>query len=785
MYLNVVGGYLSQDKNRKAKTKTGSMGKFTSKFRPVSPCLSNLPSFILFLIALALPSVVLALPAFPGAVGFGSSTAGGAKRNGQTATPRLYEINSLSGGTGAGTFKGCIAATGPRICYFTVSGQINIGDSVTISNPYLTIAGETAPGNGIHITGTGDQGLVMIATHDVIIRHLSFRVTTALSSGKCGQSRVLEWRQGAENVVLDHLAIAWGGDQNISTWSGESSRNWTISNSLVYETLANCTHSDDGESNHSFVWYFYNGGGSASAVNNIVARNLYRNPQINGNWTLEWVNNTVYGYGSNSGNGLLSSGGSSKIRFEGNTYLRGGACVNRGSATIWGSNTNNCYTPGSSSPAFTPSNAVAMGHAAAHAYNLANAGPRPWARFNQDQRIIDMIKNDSWDGSYVTTVPSMSQATEVHRSITPPVNPHNLASDGSGYTNVEKWLWSFDQGNVPGPATPAPTSTSTSTPTRTRTPTPTATRTPTRTATRTPTRTATPVRPTATPLPVPPTATPIPPSTPTSVHPTVTPIGTIPTPVSSTPTPVVSTPTPVRTPSVTADPDIKEVKLYSVASEDGYVVESAAGSGRGRSINARGIESSGLRLGDDSSNRQIKSIVSFNTSSLPANAQIISARLDFSDSYKNRTTTQFEPLYAHISQGGFGSSPRLQAGDFQAASSMSRSAKIAVTDAGHHGGDLTSTSLRFIYRLGRTQFSLSYVVPTDKNRLNNWLVFNPGEVTASRPSLTIRYTVATTQTQIRKIRLQAAKQKKVVQRRIKAEKKKTQLARVNKRSPRS
>ncbi len=763
MYLNAVKASLTGDNNCRATTRHGSGKRLSWELGRVLPRLSRFASYAFLLIMFAIPSAALALPAFPGAVGFGSTTAGGAKRNGQTSTPTLYEINSLSGGTGAGTLKGCINASGPRICYFTVSGQINIGDSITISKPYLTIAGETAPGNGIHITGTGNQGLIMIATHDVIIRHVSFRVTTALSSGKCGQSRVLEWRAGAENVVLDHVAIAWGGDQNISTWSGESSRNWTISNSLVYETLANCTHSDDGEDNHSFVWYFYSGGGSASAINNIIARNLYRNPQINGNWTIEWVNNTVYGYGSNSGNGLLASGGSSKVRFEGNTYLRGGSCVSGGSATIWGSNTNNCYTPGSSSAAFTPSNAVAMDHTAAHAHNLANAGPRPWARFNQDQRIIDMVKNNTWDGSYVTSVPSMSQATETHRAITPPANPHDPAPDGSGYTNVEKWLFSFDNGGVPQPGvtvTPtSPQATSTPTSAATRTPTRTATRAATGTATRTPTRTATrsasptAIAPASTPVPVPPTATSVPPATPTSVSPTAT-------SVPATPTSVVSTP----------EPGTVEVKLYSISSEDGYIVESSAGSGRGGTVNRTGTEETGLRLGDDSRNRQVKSIVSFNTSVLPANARIISASLDFTDSYTNRTTTQMEPLYAHISQGGFGSSASLQSADFQNASSMSRAVRLTVTAAGHHGGNLESEALRYIYRLGRTQFRLSFVTATDKNKLNNWLGLNPAEVAAARPCLTIRYTLAQMQTQLRQIRLHAAKQKKVVQRRMKAAK---------------
>ena len=92
-------------------------------------------------------SNILGLPAFPGAQGFGSDTSGG--RGG-----KIIEVTNLHA-DGAGSFRAACEASGPRIVVFRTGGMININSAMRIRNPFITIAGQTAPGDGICI---GDGG---------------------------------------------------------------------------------------------------------------------------------------------------------------------------------------------------------------------------------------------------------------------------------------------------------------------------------------------------------------------------------------------------------------------------------------------------------------------------------------------------------------------------------------------------------------------------------------------------------------------------------------------------
>jgi len=105
------------------------------------------------------------VPAFPGAEGFGANSIGG--RGG-----RVIEVTNLND-NGSGSLRSCVEASGPRTCVFRVGGTISL-DGLTIINPYITIAGQTAPGGGITLK-YGKQ--IQIATHDVVIRYVRFRST--------------------------------------------------------------------------------------------------------------------------------------------------------------------------------------------------------------------------------------------------------------------------------------------------------------------------------------------------------------------------------------------------------------------------------------------------------------------------------------------------------------------------------------------------------------------------------------------------------------------------------
>ena len=181
---------------------------------------------ISLIILILLPSLASGLPAFPGAEGFGTDTPGG--RGGQ-----VFEVTNLQD-SGAGSLRVCIEASGPRTCVFRAGGTITLSSPLTINNPYVTIAGQTAPGGGITIRGGG----VFVQTHDVVIRYISVR------RGPGGSNyAILISDNNADdvyNVVLDHCSTSWATDQTVTTWY--AAHDVTISWTIISESLDCSTH---------------------------------------------------------------------------------------------------------------------------------------------------------------------------------------------------------------------------------------------------------------------------------------------------------------------------------------------------------------------------------------------------------------------------------------------------------------------------------------------------------------------------------------------------------------
>lgn len=145
------------------------------------------------------------LPAFPGAEGFGTTTPGG--RGG-----KVIHVTNLNA-AGPGSLEEACSTEGPRIVVFDVSGVIR-GD-ITITEPYLTIAGQSAPGGGITI-----EGRLLTAysrerpVHDVVARHLRVRAQPGLGNqGDCVQFSIVH------HAVLDHLSLAWAEDETIDLFT--------------------------------------------------------------------------------------------------------------------------------------------------------------------------------------------------------------------------------------------------------------------------------------------------------------------------------------------------------------------------------------------------------------------------------------------------------------------------------------------------------------------------------------------------------------------------------------
>lgn len=222
------------------------------------------------------------IPAFPGAEGGGMYTAGG--RGG-----KVLVVTNLND-DGPGSFRWACEQGGARIIVFNVCGIINLKTPIILRAPYVTIAGQTAPGDGVCIAGESFQ----VNTHDVIVRHMRFRR---------GNTHV--WNREDSfggnpvgNIMIDHCSCEWGLDENISFYrhmfdlgDGKPSRkeptvNVTIQNTISAKALDTY--------NHAFGSTI--GGENTTFMRNLWADNTGRNPSIGWGGVFNFVNNIVYNW---------------------------------------------------------------------------------------------------------------------------------------------------------------------------------------------------------------------------------------------------------------------------------------------------------------------------------------------------------------------------------------------------------------------------------------------------------------------------------------------------------
>jgi pectate lyase len=234
--------------------------------------------------------------AFPGAQGWAAHTPAG--RGG-----KLLRVTTLAS-TGPGSFAEAIATPGPRIVVFEVAGVIDLErKELRISEPYLTIAGQTAPQPGI----TFIRGGLTIATHDVVIRHIRVRPGEAGLAKRAGVDfDAINTVRGAADVIVDHCSLTWATDENLSASStrffGESPADWmraasrriTFSNNLIAEGLANATH---GKGEHSKGSLIHDHVNDVLIVGNLYAHNYERNPLFKGGARGQVINNVIYNPG--------------------------------------------------------------------------------------------------------------------------------------------------------------------------------------------------------------------------------------------------------------------------------------------------------------------------------------------------------------------------------------------------------------------------------------------------------------------------------------------------------
>ncbi|WP_439132696.1 polysaccharide lyase [Polaribacter sp.] len=229
------------------------------------------------------------IPAFPGAEGGAAFTPGG--RGG-----KIFVVTSLED-SGKGTFREACEAVGARTIVFNVSGIIHLKKPISVRAPYITIAGQTAPGDGICIAGES----VLLDTHDIIIRHMRFR------RGATDVTRRDDGLGGnvIGNVMIDHCSISWGLDENISLYRHQfkaNSKSKLEKLPAVNVTIQNSISSEGLDTyNHAFGSTI--GGLNSTFIRNLWANNISRNPSVGMFGSFNFVNNVLFNWWNRSVDG--------------------------------------------------------------------------------------------------------------------------------------------------------------------------------------------------------------------------------------------------------------------------------------------------------------------------------------------------------------------------------------------------------------------------------------------------------------------------------------------------
>lgn len=216
------------------------------------------------------------LIAFPTAEGYGKYTVGG--RGG-----KVYEVTNLND-SGEGSLRAAVEAKGPRTVVFRVSGTIDLQRSLSIKNPYITIAGQTAPGDGICLK----RYPLQINANEVIIRYIRVRL-----GDETGDECDAIGGRYHSNIILDHVSVSWSIDECVSVYR---CKNVTIQWCLIAESLFMSNHK---KGYHGFggIW----GSNYSTYHHNLIANHSSRNPRFgDGVGHNDYRNNVIYNWAYNT-----------------------------------------------------------------------------------------------------------------------------------------------------------------------------------------------------------------------------------------------------------------------------------------------------------------------------------------------------------------------------------------------------------------------------------------------------------------------------------------------------
>lgn len=420
------------------------------------------------------------LPVFPGAEGFGTRTVAG--RGG-----KVIEVTSLAD-DGPGTLRDAVNEPSPRIIVFRVSGIIELKSELQILHPFVTLAGQTAPG-GVCIKGAG----IAVMTHDVLVRHIRVRpgnkgpVDADINDAISIMGKYAGQNDDAYNIVADHVSASWGEDETISTWYG--AHDITISWCIISEALNRSRHR---KKTHSAGLLIGDSSYNVSIHHNLLAHNDFRNPLISQGGTHDIVNNVIYNWGVLPAE-ICDYDSNTFLNFIGNCFIAGSSTNPGPFEILFPEGNPKIYVEGNLGPhrpepnmdewaivgfrwgwegvahqkyrsltKFETPPITSTGTIEARDIVLAQAGATTPQRDAVDQRIVNDVKNGT--GSIIDSPDDVGGYPELASGSPPIDSDHDGmpddwelnngldpkdASDGNGdldqdgYTNIEEYLYSL------------------------------------------------------------------------------------------------------------------------------------------------------------------------------------------------------------------------------------------------------------------------------------------------------------------------------------------------------
>jgi hypothetical protein len=403
---------------------------------------------LIFLLFWAEPQIAQNI--FPGAYGFGTQSRGAYAGD---SIPEVLFVTSLDD-NGEGSLRYALSRDYPRIIIFNVSGTIHLAGPLFIKEPYVFVAGQSAPGKGISVTGAP----VIVNTHDVLIQDIRFRLGSAYPR-KSDCVSITGTLHDVSNVVFDHCSFAYGLDENIGILN--SGPGITISNSIIGYGLHKFEHSCGLLAMNSE---------KISLIGNIFAFNHDRNPNIRGDTKdVEIINNLIYNSASHAV--YLGSRGpdNSPVNalIEGNIYITGTDNMNRYLLSVhqeiadtlnvsWNKNRtfhdtevfkgvreqvfdqSGRFTPVDSRP-FPASVKELIALDKLEQILLHNSGARAHNRDAIDSLLIANIKNRC--GKIISVESELNTESELpvsNASFVLPDKPHHTRADG--FSNLQHYL---------------------------------------------------------------------------------------------------------------------------------------------------------------------------------------------------------------------------------------------------------------------------------------------------------------------------------------------------------